>query len=208
MNFLYTPTAPYQEQLDTEHLLLRPYQEGDESDFMRLLQESTDYLTPAFVGRLSRVRVPDDARTQVLQLQTDWDSRRAFDFGVWQKTDQAYIGNIALKNLDRSIPKDELALYFGNWPQSKALAQEGLVAVLQFAFEQLQLNKVYMRCTLATEQMGELATENGFTKEGLLRSDYRQVGTNKLHDISYYGMTRPDFEKEQRRIHAEAEAVV
>ncbi|WP_162051692.1 GNAT family N-acetyltransferase [Pontibacter pamirensis] len=198
MNFLYN-TLPdsYEEQLDTEHLTLRPYEEGDESNFMRLLQENIPYLIPAFAGRLARVRVLEDARTQVRQLRTEWDNRRTFDFGVWQTEDNAYIGNIALKNLDRTIPKAELGLYFTEWPNSKALVQEALQAVLQFAFDSLKMNKVYMRCTNANESYGALAEKNGFLKEGVLRNDYRGADSDELLDLSYYGLTREDFEAKQ-----------
>lgn len=199
MNFLYN-TLPdsYEEQLETEHLLLRPYREGDESDFMRLLQENTAFLNPAFAGRLARVRVLEDARTQLRQLRTEWDNRRTFDFGVWQKEDNAYIGNVALKNLDRSIPKAELGLYFTQWPNNKKLAQEALQAVLRFAFNSLKMNKLYMRCTFANESYGALAENNGFLKEGVLRNDYRGANSDVLLDLSYYGLTREDFETAQQ----------
>ena len=201
MSFLYN-TLPdsHEEQLETEHLLLRPYQEGDESDFMRLLQENIDYLSPAFAGRLARVRVLEDARTQVRQLRTEWDNRRTFDFGVWLIEDGSYIGNIALKNLDRTIPKAELGLYFTEWPSNKTLAQEALQAVLQFAFDSLKMNKVYMRCTNTNESYGALAEDNGFVKEGVLRSDYRGADSNELLDLSYYGITRGDFEATQQEL--------
>lgn len=200
MNFLYnTLPESYEEQLETEHLLLRPYQEGDESDFMRLLQENTAYLNPAFAGRLARVRVLEDARTQVRQLRTEWNNRRTFDFGVWQKEDNAYIGNVALKNLDRSVPKAELGLYFNQWPDNVKLAEEALKAVIRFAFDSLKMNKLYMRCTNANESYGALAEKNGFLKEGVLRSDYRGSNSDELLDLSYYGLTRDDFEPARQK---------
>ncbi|MFD3000260.1 GNAT family N-acetyltransferase [Pontibacter toksunensis] len=204
MNFLYnTQPNSYKEQLETEHLTLRPYQEGDESDFMRLLKENTAYLNPAFAGRLARVRVLEDARTQVRQLRTEWENRRTFDFGVWQKEDNVYIGNVALKNLDRSVPKAELGLYFTQWPDNKILAQEALQAVLRFAFDSLKLNKLYMRCTNANESYGALAEKSGFLKEGVLRNDYRGGDSDELLDLSYYGLTREDFEAKQQELEQE-----
>lgn len=200
MSYLYsTFSDTFEEQLDTEHLHLRPYQEGDEQDFMRLLQENSPYLDPAFSGRLARVRVLEDARTQVRQLRTDWDNRRTFDFGVWRKEDQQYIGDIALKNLDRSIPKAELGLYFTDWPGTWQLAQEALEAVLQFAFDSLGMNKIYLRCTGTNESFGKLALSCGFQKEGVLRHDFRLSDADELLDLSYYGLTRPDFEQAQQQ---------
>ncbi|PRY16267.1 RimJ/RimL family protein N-acetyltransferase [Pontibacter ummariensis] len=196
MSFLYN-TLPdaFDGQLETEHLTLRPYDEGDENDFMRLLQENTSYLNPAFSGRLARVRVLEDARSQVRQLRTDWDNRKTFDFGVWQKERQVYVGDIALKNLDHSIPKAEVGLYFTDWPESEDLAREALQAVLQFAFDMLGMNRLYMRCTSTNESIGEMARHCGFVKEGTLRNDYRGVDSDELLDLSYYGITRQDYEQ-------------
>lgn len=186
------------EKLETDKLILRPYQEGDESDFIRVLQENTTTLYPAFSGRLARVKVLEDARLQMQQLRTDWDNRKNFDFGVWMKADNSYLGDIALKNVDHKIPKAEIGLYFTGWPETKALVQEALQSILAFAFDALHLNKVYIRCTTINKHYGELARENGFVEEGTLRSDFRGVDSDELHDLTYFGMTREDFEQQRR----------
>lgn len=208
MSYLYN-TLPdaLDEQLETQNLTLRPYQEGDEDDFMRLLQENLTYLDPAFPGRLARVRVLDDARLQVRQLRSEWENRRTFDLGVWQKADNSYIGDIALKNLDRSVPKAEVGLYFTAWPATRQLAQEALEEVMQFAFSTLGMNKLYLRCTSANESYGILAENCGFQKEGVLRSDYRGTDTADLIDLSYYGLTRTDFEALQQQHEQNSTAV-
>ncbi|MEJ8800924.1 GNAT family N-acetyltransferase [Pontibacter sp. H249] len=198
MNILHeTLPESFDERIETAHLILRPYQEGDENDFMRLLMENTTTLTPAFGGRLARVRALDDARIQVKQLRTEWDNRKVFDFGVWTKPSNEYIGDIALKNLDRRVPKAELGLYFTSWPETKDLAVEALQAILKFAFETLHLNKVYLRCTASNSCYGELVEDFGFIKEGVIRSDYRGVDSEELLDLSYYGMTREDYKQTQ-----------
>lgn len=196
MSYLYnTLSDAFEEQLETEHLVLRPYAEGDEQDFMRLIQESTTALNPAFTGRLARVRVLDDARIQVAQLRTDWDNRKQFDFGVWLKESESYIGDITLKNIDRSVPKAETALYFTNWPDTTDLAQEAFRAILHFAFEDVKLNKVYMRCTRYNAICSALAESCGFVKEGVLRHDFKGADSNELLDLIYYGMTRDDYQQ-------------
>ncbi|MBC5774027.1 GNAT family N-acetyltransferase [Pontibacter sp. KCTC 32443] len=182
------------EKLETDHLILRPYQEGDENDFMRVLQENSHTLYPAFSGRIARVKALEDARIQMQQLRTDWDNRKTFDFGVWAKADNNYLGDIALKNVDHKIPKAEIGLYFSGWPETKELVQEALQSIIRFAFDALHLNKVYIRCTTNNKFYGELALENGFVEEGTLRSDFRGLDSNELHDLTYFGMTRKDFE--------------
>jgi [ribosomal protein S5]-alanine N-acetyltransferase len=197
MNFLYnTLPGSFEEKLETEHLLLRPYEEGDEQEFMQLIQENTAALYPAFATRLARVRALDDARSQLAQLRTNWDNRKQFDFGVWIKENSTYIGDITLKNIDRSVPKAEAAFYFTGWPDMSGLAQEAFRAILNFAFEDLQLNKVYMRCTQYNLACSQLAESCGFRKEGVLRSDFRGADSDELLDLNYYGMTRDDFERE------------
>lgn len=196
------------ERLETPQLILRPYQEGDEGDFMRVMQENPDYLYPAFSGRIARVKVLEDARLQMQQLRTDWDNRKTFDFGVWDKNTNTYLGDIALKNVDHKIPKAEIGLYFTGWPETKALVQEALQSIVGFAFDALQLNKVYIRCTASNKFYGELAIENGFVEEGTLRSDFRGTDSDELHDLTYFGMTRKDFEEQRRTQESESSASV
>lgn len=204
MNVLYqTLPDSLEEKLETQRLILRPYQQGDESDFMRLLQENSSILNPAFGGRLARVRVLDDARVQVRQLRTEWDNRKAFDFGVWVKATNEYIGDIALKNLDHRVPKAELGLYFTNWPAIREQAMEALQAILKFAFHTLQLNKVYLRCTASNLCYGDLVEELGFLKEGVIRNDFRGADSDELLDLYYYGITRQDYEHLQQQETAE-----
>lgn len=186
-----------EERLETGHLILRPYQEGDENDFMRVLHENSDILNPAFSGRIVRVKALEDARIQMQQLRTDWDNRKTFDFGVWMKSDNTYLGDIALKNVDHKVPKAEIGLYFTGWPETKELVQEALQTILDFAFDILQLNKVYIRCTASNRFYGELAKDNGFVEEGTLRSDFKGTDSEELHDLTYFGMTRDDFETQR-----------
>ena len=198
MNSLYNMLPDtIEERLETDHLLLRPYQEGDENDFMRLIQENTVELNPAFSGRLARVRLLEDARLQVQQLRTAWDNHKMFDFGVWLKESGTYIGDITLSNLDRQVPKAEIGVYFTGWPKTKVYMEEGLAAIVKFGFDLLKLNKLYMRCTLANAYYGEAAQTCGFVKEGVLRCDYRGADSEELLDVVYFGLTRRDYERLQ-----------
>lgn len=209
MSFLYnTLPGTFDEKLETEHLLLRPYEEGDEQEFMHLILENASILSPAFSGRGARVRVLEDARIQLAQLRMDWDNRKQFDFGVWLKESSTYIGDITLKNIDRSVPKAEAALYFTSWPEITNLAQEAFRAILSFAFEDLLLNKVYMRCTHYNVACSQVAENCGFRKEGLLRSDFRGADSDELLDLNYYGMTRDDYEQETQLKESDSKAAV
>lgn len=202
MSFLYDilPDS-FAEKLETSQLILRPYLEEDASDFMRLVHENSDTLAPAFSGRLSRVRAMEDARALVQQLRTYWDTRKMFDFGVWHKADKRYVGDIALKNFDHTIPKAEIGLYFSGGAESNNYVRESFQAIIAFAFETLVLNKVYLRCTRSNIFYGELAVLYGFLKEGVLRNDFKGVDSEELFDLSYYGMTRSDYD--QRKLNAQ-----
>jgi RimJ/RimL family protein N-acetyltransferase len=201
MNFLYTTSqSSFEERLETPHLLLRPYEEGDEQEFLQLVHENTKALNPAFSARVVSIRVLEDARIQLAQLRTDWDNRKQFDFGVWQKENNTYIGNITLKNIERNVPKAEVALYFTHWPDTMVLAQEALTAVIGFAFKSLKLNRIYIRCTQVNMCYAALAESCGFVKEGVLRSDFRGVDSEELLDLSYYGMIREDYEQATQQL--------
>ncbi|MCC9137213.1 GNAT family N-acetyltransferase [Pontibacter silvestris] len=145
---------------------------------------------------------------QVMQLQTEWNNHQVFDFGVWLKSIYSYIEDVALKNFAHRVPKAEIGVCFTCWPNTRAYAQEALLAVVDFAFNMLSLNKVYLRSTLFNKLYGKLAEDCGFVQEGILRSDYCGADSDELLYLIYYAMTRMDFEQmKQRKAETQATAV-
>jgi [ribosomal protein S5]-alanine N-acetyltransferase len=178
--------------LTSADLLLRPYREEDTAAFYQLIQENKARLAPAFPGRIRLTKNLEECRRLLLQFKSDWLLGQVYAFGIWEKASNAYIGEISLKNFDRSVPKAEIGYYLDLQAEGKGYGTQMLRALVRFAFEALNLNKVFLRSAIDNSRSYSLAERCGFRREGLMLQDFRDYQHN-LIDIYYYGLTRQDY---------------
>lgn len=184
---------PEDTELITPRLRLHPYHENHTEAFYRLLQENKDRLAPAFPNRIAVTKHLDEALKLIKRLKIDWMLGQVYAFGIWRQPQNKYIGDISLKNFEYSIPKAEVGYYLSAQAEGQGFALEALEAIIKFSFKSLEINKLYIRCSLENVRSYQLAERCGFRREGLIRHDFRD-SSQKLIDIFYYGLTRPDYE--------------
>jgi len=179
-------------KLASSRLWLRPYQEADTEAFYKVIQKNKQRLAPVFPGRVRQVTSLDQARRFVLHFKADWLLGKTFAFGVWRQDTAQYIGDISLRNTDKSIPKAEIGYYLDAAAEGNGYGAEMLQTIIRFAFESLHLNKLFIRTSLHNVRSHALAERCGFLREGLIRKDFCD-DQKQLVDIYYYGLTRLDY---------------
>jgi [ribosomal protein S5]-alanine N-acetyltransferase len=181
--------------LTSRDLLLRPYREEDTAAFYQLIQENKARLAPAFPGRIRLTHNLEECRRLLLQFKSDWLLGQVYAFGIWEKASKDYIGEISLKNFDRTVPKAEIGYYLALQAEGKGYGSQMLGCLVKFAFEDLNLNKVFLRAAIDNPRSYALAERCGFRREGLMLSDFRDHQHN-LVDIYYYGLTRREYNQQ------------
>ena len=181
-------------ELIGSRLLLRPYQAEDAPLFYQLIQDNKERLAPANPGRIRLTTSLDAARRLILQFKSDWLLGQVYAFGIWQRDNNHYIGDISLKNFDHSIPKAEIGYYLDYRAEGQGYGKEMLQSLIKFAIQDLKLYKLFIRCSPHNKRSFCLAERCGFRREGLVRKDFRDHN-NQLVDTYYYGLTRQDYDE-------------
>lgn len=102
------------------------------------------------------------------------------------------IGTVFLKGIDRESRKAEYGLFIGELQaRGKGFASAIASAALNIAFNELDLNRVYL--TVFAENVPAIKSYEraGFKKEGVLRQDF--FDGKAFHDIVHMGILRSDF---------------
>jgi len=110
--------------------------------------------------------------------------------------DGTLIGTIGLPSLHSWHERCELGYCIGSGWWNNGLMTEAAGAVIKFAFEELNANKIFALHDTENIGSGRVMQKNGMTQEGLLREhNQRKDGTRG--DLAYYSILKAEWETQR-----------
>ncbi len=156
----------YQPSLQTERLRLRPFVSDDAETIARLVGASDIAATTISIPHSYSLSA---AKTWIASLPHLYRTGSAVHFAVCLLESKELIGSFALREINVKYANAELEFWIGHDWQRQGYALEALQEIVQFAFSQLELHRIYA-CYLATDQVSaQFLTKQGFVQEGILR---------------------------------------
>lgn len=153
---------------------------------------------PLVAGWINDERIGyfNGARFPVSQAeQLAWFDASAKDLSkrklMIQTADGEQVGLVTLFNLDHRHGHAELGVYVAPDHQRRGYAVEALRMLIRFAFEEMNLHKVY--CTILDSNTGSvhLFERLGFRAEGVRREHAFTGGRH--HDVLLYSLLRSEW---------------
>ncbi len=178
--------------IETQRLLLRPWQPQDRLTLLDLLDANRTRLAIDFPQTLAAVRDAATAAHFIEEKIKEWHTRAGYQLGIWETATGECVGLLGFKNLDWSVPKAELVYLLSAEAEGRGLMLEATQAGLMCGFERLDLKRVFCNARLANHRSAILAERLGFQREGVLRQVFRG-GDGQLYDTAIYGLLRPEF---------------
>jgi|YNPNPStandDraft_1061719.scaffolds.fasta_scaffold11667_4 UDP-4-amino-4,6-dideoxy-N-acetyl-beta-L-altrosamine N-acetyltransferase len=105
-------------------------------------------------------------------------------------TDGELAGVIWLKQIDWRVRKAEVGIYLGRC-RGQGLGKRALTALVRYAFDTLNLNKLWATVFSYNQPSMRLFEGAGFSREGLLRKETYREG--KYHDVIRYGLLKEEM---------------
>ncbi|MEL6973636.1 MAG: GNAT family protein [Bacteroidota bacterium] len=102
------------------------------------------------------------------------------------------IGFVHFRNIDWQTPRAEISYFLHQNQAGKGIMTEVMSRMVQFAFKQLQLNKLVLKTLIDNYGSQRLARKVGFRREGDLRHEYRKA-SGVLLDVMLFGLTREEY---------------
>ncbi len=115
--------------------------------------------------------------------------REQYCFVIAKKSEAELIGMVMVKNIDWTIPKGELAYFIDENYEGIGITSNAVKWVVEYCFEQLEMEKLYIKFNPENAGSKKVAIKNGFEKEGLLKREFR-TGKGELTDVERYGLLR------------------
>lgn len=187
-----TPTATAaspdpQPTLRTERLVLRPFQLKDAPDVQRYAGARE---VAAMTLKIPHPYLDGMAETWIATLPEGWTTRTRVTWAIVTPED-ALRGAIMLV-LDLTHRSAELGYWIGMPFWGLGLATEAAAAVVEFAFRDLELNRVQACHLPQNGASGRVLAKVGMVREGLYRERYFRDG--RFQDSQVCGILRREWE--------------
>lgn len=174
-----------------EQVYLRPITEEDTDDIIRW--RNSEAVRPYFI-----YQQPFTREGHLNWLENMIYSGKGYQFIVCRIEDDKPIGSTYFRDYDKEHNKVEYGMFLGeNDEKSKGIGTEIYKLSLQFAFEVLDVHKVYSRILADNIASRRSCEKVGLVEEGYLKDDVRING--EYRDVVWVAITNPKHEKEEQR---------
>jgi len=112
-------------------------------------------------------------------------------FAIDKDQEREYIGNCALINIDHRNQKAELWIYLSKSVQGKGIGTDAVKCLLKYAFNKLNLNRVYLYVMDYNICAIDFYKKLGFKEEGRFRENVFTDG--KFCDTVHMAILRSEF---------------
>ncbi|GJM35392.1 MAG: hypothetical protein DHS20C18_43930 [Saprospiraceae bacterium] len=178
----------------TPRTVTRRFRENEGILLYDLIQDNHSFLVDAFVKFLKETETKEKAEFFLRERIVGWLLQNEYCFGLWDNESAKLIGMIRFFRIDWSVPKAELGFFIDHQYGGKGIMSEVLTTCLHFGFQQLQMERIYLRTATDNFACQRLARKCGFRREGDLRSDFKKM-SGELLDVMIFGVTRAEYEK-------------
>lgn len=133
---------------------------------------------------------PTGSATMFIKARHEASARGdGYSFAVTLTEGGAFLGVVGL-HVNKTHNKAELAYWIGKPYWKSGYCTEAAARVVQFAFDELELNRVFAAAMTRNPASYGVMEKIGMKYEGLMRNHIRKG--NAYEDLRYYGLLRSD----------------
>ena len=163
-------------------------------EFFDLIENNRNRIIKTFpvtVCNCVDLKVTEEFIAKNLQIEK---GKSGYYFYVRNIETNKLIGYIGIKKIDYHISKCELFYFIDNHFEGKGIISKAVSEVINFCFQELKMNKIFICTSKINFGSQQIALKNGFVLEGVLREEFKNH-EGVLEDINYYGFLKSDYEK-------------
>ncbi|MCA9944931.1 MAG: GNAT family N-acetyltransferase [Anaerolineales bacterium] len=133
-----------------------------------------------------------EAEALIHELNDEYFNKSGICWGVTLKNENKVIGLFGIHHWNKYHRRAEVGYDLNQSYWGQGIASEALRAILQFGFEQMNLNRIYAGTIAENHESVQLLEAIGFEREGTRRGfSWEDDGT--FHDSAMFGLLRDEF---------------
>jgi len=130
------------------------------------------------------------AKEQIKRIQANYQNGD-LQLGIERQADHQLVGTCTLFAINRTCRRAEIGYILGRPYWGAGYMHEALVALIAYAFQTLDLNRLEADIDPRNMASAKILTRLGFQFEGLLRE--RWIVNEEISDTGFYGLLRKEW---------------
>jgi len=179
-------------QLETERLILRRLRSEDEND---IFEYASDEEVSRFVFWNTH-RSIEDSRNFISFTLGRYDRDEAGEWGIVLKEEDKLIGTIGFTGFDARSRRAEIGYVLSRKYWGQGIMPEALNRLLEFAFTEMDLNRIECSYVSPNEKSGRVMQKVGMSYEGTAREKVFFKG--RFWDLKQYAILKSDWVKKEK----------
>ncbi|MGH2445824.1 MAG: GNAT family N-acetyltransferase [Candidatus Limnocylindria bacterium] len=158
------------DHLESARLLIRSPQPGDGAEVHAGIVESLDELRP-WMPWAQIEQSAADVEANVRLALADFIARRDLRLHLYLRDGGGFVGSSGLHRIDWAVPRFEIGYWVRTSMAGQGFATEATRRIADFAFDELDAERVEIWCDARNERSAAVATRAGFTFEARLHGN-------------------------------------
>ncbi len=176
---------------DDIQLVLRS--ETDAAAFFGLTDANRRHLR-AWLPWVDHTTTIEDTAGYIRKCETDFHAGTKIDVGIRYQGE--WVGSIGLNDISPEHRKAEIGYWLAEDAQGKGIMTKAVHALVYYAFGELNLNRVWIRCATNNRKSAAVPRRLEFVHEGTLRQNEWMHDHFEDHDC--FSLLRSEWKKRQR----------
>jgi [ribosomal protein S5]-alanine N-acetyltransferase len=174
--------------LRSARLILRAFKLNDASVVQRL---AGDFAIADTTSTIPHPYPDGAAEDWISTHESVWMMDRAFHWAIVTLAASTCIGAVSLSHIDRDDNHAEIGYWIGKPYWGKGYCTEAARRVVEFAFEEMNLNRIYAYHFTRNPASGRVMQKIGMRQEGLLQQHTKRW--DKYEDLALYAILKSEI---------------
>ena len=181
------PIVP--DQLETERLIVRAPRLEDVPLVWEAITESLDTLKPWMIWAQKHPKM-EETEASLRKAMAAYLTQEDFRMHLFEKETGAFIGSTGFHRIDWDLGRFEIGYWLRSSYEGKGYITETVHMLTDFAFKELGVNRLEIRCDEDNQGSRRVAERCGYQLEGVLRMNARKADSNSLTNTCIYSRVR------------------
>lgn len=178
-------------KIEGSRIVLKKHDEGLASTMFSYVEKDRTRLGQ-FLPWVPFTKTVEDELNYIKHTHKCWDDGTLFDFGIFRKTDDLYLGNIGLHSIRWEFDRCEVGYWILGDFEGQGYMSEALRILEAHAFE-LGFHRVEVRCSSINQRSATVPVSCGYVFDGVLKENC--VEQEKYRDTFIFSKLSHQYKK-------------